>query len=106
MTIVEAAPLNISAVLLNGKATAIFASRPYQRVVRNVSMNSPVSSRVTIYRGTVGAFTFVTSHPQGSDQQYTNPFKLPAGQSLFVQWDTAPVPVESARAVITWMEEK
>ena len=106
MSVVEAAPSNISAVLLNGKATAVFQSRPYRRVVRTVAMMNSAGGRVTIYRGTVGSFTLIGSHPQGADQVYNIPFNLPSGQGVFVVWDNAPSAVSSARAVLTWMEEQ
>ena len=106
MSVVEASPLNQSAVLLNGLATAVFNGRPYPRVVRTIAMVNPVRGRVAIYRGTVNAFTFIAANPAGSDQTYTSPFKLPSGQGLFIVWDNAPTPVSSARATLTWMETR
>lgn len=106
MSVVEANPINLSAVTLNGKATVAFPSRPYTRAVRTVAMISPVQGRVTIYKGTIGAFTFVAANLAGADQTYNVPFKLPSGQGVFVVWDVAPSPVSAARAVLTWMEEK
>lgn len=104
---VQAPPMSAQAVLVNGKATAIFPSRPFRRVVILVDMQNPTSGPVAIYRGTVsGAFTRVTGNSSGSDTQWTNPFNLPAGQSLFVQWDNAPTPVSNALATITWMQER
>lgn len=102
----QAPAVSVSAVLFNGLATAIFPSKPYTRVVILVDMQNSVRGSVTIYRGTPsGAFTRITSNPQGSNQQWTNPFKLAASQSLFVQWANAPTPITDARATITWMEE-
>jgi hypothetical protein len=103
MTARESPPLSLGAVLLNGLPTVIFPTKPYRRVVRTVDMVNTVGSGVTIYRGTVGAFTRVSSHPQGSQQTYTVPFTLPSGQGLFVQWTAGTA--ASARATITWMEE-
>jgi hypothetical protein len=107
MTEPQSAPsISVAAVLLNGLATAVFPSRPYPRVVVLVDMQNPVAAGATIYRGTVnGAFTRITSNPQGSNQQWTNPFKLPAGQGVFVQWTASPPTVGDARATITWMEQ-
>jgi hypothetical protein len=107
LTVVEASPLNLSAVTLNGKATVLFPGRSYTRVVRTIAMFNTQPGRVTIYRGTIGAFTFVAFNATGVDQTYNIPFKLPSGQGVFIVWDGAlPVPVSSARAVLTWMESK
>ncbi len=104
--IVQAPPVSVSAVLLNGLATAVFPSKPYQRVVILVDMQNTVTGTSTIYTGTTsGAFKRVASNPQGSNQQWTNPFLVPAGQGVFVQWNSAPSPVSNARATITWKEE-
>ena len=106
MAVVEAPPSNMSATTLNGLATVIFASKPYRRVIRTIAFFNTAGGRVTIYRGTIAAFTKVSSHTVGDDQTYNIPFNLPSGQGVFVQWDNAPVPVSSARAVMTWMEER
>lgn len=98
------APQTAIATLINGKATAVFNSRPYTRMVVTVDMQNTVAGPVTLYRGSLsGAFSRIAGSPQGSNQQYTQPFRLPAGQGMFVVWDSLPTPVSGASAKITWM---
>lgn len=98
-------PLTVVATLVNGSATAVFPSRPYPRVVITVDMVNSVVGGATIYRGNPsGAFTRIAGSPQGSNQQYTQPFKLPSGQQLFVVWASTPANLSGTRASITWLE--
>jgi hypothetical protein len=107
MGVVQAPPVSVSAVLLGGLATAVFPSKPYRRVVILVDMQNTVTGKSTIYTGSIsGAFKRVASNPQGSNQQWTTPFNVPAGQGVFIQWTSAPSPVSDARATITWKEEQ
>lgn len=106
MALQQAPPVAGQAILVSGLATVVFPSRPYPRVIILVDIRSSVASSVTIFRGTVsGAFTRITSNGAGANTQWTNAFKLPAGQNLFVQWATAPPVLSDAKATITWMEE-
>lgn len=106
MALQQAPPVAGQAILVSGLATVVFPSRPYRRVVILVDIRSSVTSRVTIFRGTVsGAFTRITSNGAGANTQWTNPFNLPGGHNLFVQWDTPPAVLSDAKATITWMEE-
>lgn len=106
MGVVTATPLNLNAVTVSGLATVVFPARSYRRGITSIAMINPAGGSVTIYRGTINAFTFVTSNPVGGEQTYSVPFILPAGQGLFVQWSNSPSPVSLARAVLTWLEEK
>ncbi len=106
MPIVTANPLSIGAILLDGKPTVIFPSRPYPRVIILVDMENGTRGPVTTYRGTPGgAFTRVFSASIGQNQQWTTPFRLPKGQGLYVQWDNTPTDLATTRATITWKEE-
>lgn len=102
----EAYPVSVGAVLLSGLPTAIFPPRMYRRVIRLVDVQNTVPGAVTVYRGTVGAFTRIFSNQQGMNNQYTSKFTLPAGQGLFVQWAVAPASLTGVRATITWLEQK
>lgn len=105
MPIRQAPPYTSLATLINGAATAVFASRPYPRTVVTVDMQNTAVGGVTIYRGSPsGAFTRIAGSPQGSNQQYTQPFKVPAGQGLFVVWASTPASLSGVRATITWLE--
>lgn len=107
MALVEAPSVSGLAVLFNGLATVTFQSKPYSRVVILLDFQNPTSGAVAFYRGGVsGAFTRIAGNSSGSNTQWTSPFKLPAGQNLFVQWTNAPSPVNLAMATMTWMEQK
>jgi hypothetical protein len=98
--------MTITGRLVNGACTAVFPPRPYPRVVITVDMVNSVTGPVTGFKGTPnGAFSRVFGNAQGSNQQYTQPFRLPAGQQFFVVWTSAPAVLSDARATITWMEE-
>lgn len=106
MVIKDSPQVAATAVIYNGAATAIFSSKPYSRVVKTVDVSSSVAGGVTCYKGTPGgAFTRVWGSSNGASQQYTQPFKLPSGQGLFVVWDVAPSSVSDASARITWIED-
>jgi hypothetical protein len=98
-------PLTQVATLLNGLATVTFPSKPYRRVATHINLTNPVGGNVTVYVGGLVANTQVTSTANGNQNDYTVPFNVPAGQSVFVQWATAPTPVSSAFATLTCVRE-
>lgn len=102
---ITAPPVSVGAILLDGKPTAVFPSRPYTRVIILVDMQNGTRGPATAYRGIPGgAFTRIFSASIGANQQWTTPFKLPGGQNFYVQWDNTPTDLTSARATITWKE--
>jgi hypothetical protein len=104
--VVRASPtVSATAQLINGAATCVFGSKPYQRVIKTVDVSSSVATGVTCYKGSpTGAFSRVWGSSNGANQQYTQPFILPAGQGLFVVWDAAPATLSDASARINWVE--
>lgn len=106
MALISPPPLSLNAVLLNGMPTVVFPSKPWTRILVLVDMQNPVTASVTAYIGIPGAAQSRRfSNLQGSNQQWTKPIKVPAGQNFFVQWNTGPSNVTLVRATITWMED-
>lgn len=92
-------PLYLTATIVNGVATVVFASRPYSRLITSVWVNSVVASSVTLTRG--GTTGTIDSSTFANPNTFSNPFILPAGQSLFVVFGTAANPVSAAAAKIS-----
>jgi hypothetical protein len=98
-------PLTLVATLLNGLATVTFPSKPYRRVATHVNLTNPVGGGVVIYVGGLVANTQISSSDNGNKNDYTVPFNVPAGQSVYVQWVVAPTPVSLAFATLSCVRE-
>jgi hypothetical protein len=73
-------------------------------MIVTVDVTNSVVGPVACYKGSPGgAFSRVWGSSNGANQQYTQPFRLPAGQGLFVVWDFAPTTLSDASARITYV---
>jgi hypothetical protein len=69
-------------------------------------VNNPSAGTVSVYVGGLGiANTQISASPNGNVNDFTTPFNIPAGQSVYVQWTSLPTPVSSAYATMSCVRE-
>lgn len=73
--------------LVNGLPTCTFAPAPFHRTVTNIVVGNSVQSGVKVFRASLGSVP-VAQNLLGINNTLAGSINLPAGQILFVQWDT------------------
>lgn len=86
-----------TATLVNSLPTVTFPPKPYHRRITNLVVGNSVASAVTVYRGQLSSVP-VAQNLQGRNNTLSGSITLPAGQVLFVQWDTVGANVSDAFA--------
>lgn len=92
------------ASLVNNLPTVTFPPKPYHRRITNIVIGNSVASAVTVYRGLLGSVP-VAQNRQGQNNTLSGSITLPAGQVLFVQWDTVGVNVTDAFARASFVRD-
>jgi hypothetical protein len=95
-----------TATLINGLPTVVFVSQPFSRVILNVFANAATFASATIYRGINGTLGgLINAIGIANPATYNVPFKLPAGQALYVVFSASASPVSAASARISASRE-